>query len=338
MEPINPQAQQNNLPPLTISAALTRAAQWMADDMAANGNLNSHIDSAGRSYAARIGNCGYSSPATAVDIVLASSGSTPQTALSGWTSSASHNPVILNSVTGVSRNWQGIGVGKSDNGTTPFRQRWVVAFGEVNDGGIVPTITPTQAPTITQPAPTVTQVPTITSPTPSIAIPIITIIPATGSGSFAVSFKMPGIENKNNFIVDKKILGQVEVKSGNNLISKNWYQFTFNPQTSTYTQIPLTLGVGNYNVRVRSTNSLWKDLESVIISQNQSAPLPTTTLVAGDLNQDNVLNLADYTILLSCYDPRSCEGKLNSDLNKDGKVNYLDLNIFYAGLANRQGD
>ncbi len=343
---INQYRQQHSLPALTISATLTKGAQWMADDMATSGNVNTHTDSLGRLYSGRAAACGYPASTTAVDIVLAASGTNAQGAFNGWIGSSSHQPVIVNTVSGITRNWQGIGIGKSNKGASPLTQRWVVMFGEANDGGVVPTIAPTAVPPtvtppVTQPSVTVT-VPPITTVSPGVTIttiPSVTTTPATGSGNFTVSFKMPGISSKNRYIVDKKIYGQVEVKKGESVISNNLYQFTFDPQTSLFTmpESP-TLDVGSYNIRVRSTNSLWKDLGLIKISPDITTTVPVTTLIAGDLNSDNILNLTDYTILLSCYDPKYCMGKLNTDLNKDGRVNQQDLNIFYSNLTNREGD
>jgi hypothetical protein len=57
----------------------------------------------------------------------------------------------------------------------------------------------------------------------------------------------------------------------------------------------------------------------------------------GDANEDNVLDLRDYNLILGCY-LQTCERLVVKDFNDDGKVDEKDLNTFYSGLANRNGD
>ena len=60
--------------------------------------------------------------------------------------------------------------------------------------------------------------------------------------------------------------------------------------------------------------------------------------VVGDLNNDNELSLLDYTIFLECLGNSSCSQKQDADINLDGRVDELDLNLFYSSLAKRKGD
>ncbi len=55
---VNDYRAQYNLKPLTISAPLQAAAEWMAQDMAENDSVN-HMDSRGRRTAARLADFGY---------------------------------------------------------------------------------------------------------------------------------------------------------------------------------------------------------------------------------------------------------------------------------------
>jgi hypothetical protein len=99
---------------------------------------------------------------------------------------------------------------------------------------------------------------------------------------------------------------------------------------------------GQYLVKIRTDNSLWKQAQGAFTIErgksNINVRLDLITLVTGDLVQDNVLNLLDYNAMLSCYGTKSCAQKSNADLNLDAKVDEKDLNIFYSALANREGD
>jgi len=92
-----------------------------------------------------------------------------------------------------------------------------------------------------------------------------------------------------------------------------------------------------YVFKVRLNNALWKAITSQI-TPGQTTNLPEKELISGDLDQNNELNLLDYNALISCYGSKSCSNKEKADLNLDGKVDELDLNIFYAALAKRTGD
>jgi hypothetical protein len=61
-------------------------------------------------------------------------------------------------------------------------------------------------------------------------------------------------------------------------------------------------------------------------------------LISGDVNSDNQLNLVDYNIFLTCFGNKQCNTKTQADLNMDGKVDEVDLNILYDQFATRQGD
>lgn len=59
---------------------------------------------------------------------------------------------------------------------------------------------------------------------------------------------------------------------------------------------------------------------------NSDKPL---TLTSGDLNEDNIIDIADYNIIKTALgtDSKSSSWNDNVDLNKDGKINTFDLSI-----------
>lgn len=65
---------------------------------------------------------------------------------------------------------------------------------------------------------------------------------------------------------------------------------------------------------------------------NDDKPL---TLISGDLNEDNTINSADYSICVSLYGttPKSSNWNARADFNKDGKINNYDLVIITKNMG-----
>ncbi len=105
-----------------------------------------------------------------------------------------------------------------------------------------------------------------------------------------------------------------------------------------------TLVSGVYTIKVK-TNQFLKALTPGI--QNIIAggvnQMPQTTLINGEINGDNTINILDYNILIGCYSDLtpavSCTAANNllADLDDDGHVNQFDYNLFLRELTNRQG-
>lgn len=98
-----------------------------------------------------------------------------------------------------------------------------------------------------------------------------------------------------------------------------------------------TLSAGSYKAKIRLDNTLWK-AANITLTPGVLATLPVMELVLGDLDQDNTIGLLDYNILLSCYGSKQCAEKAQADLNLDGKIDELDLNILYDSFRTREGD
>ena len=94
---------------------------------------------------------------------------------------------------------------------------------------------------------------------------------------------------------------------------------------------------GKYKARIRFDNTLWKSAD-INLTPGNIADAPSIELVPGDIDQDNVLSLGDYNALISCYNNGICANKDQADLNLDGKVDELDLNIMLKSFKTRQGD
>ena len=89
-----------------------------------------------------------------------------------------------------------------------------------------------------------------------------------------------------------------------------------------------TLLVGTFDVYVRGNHWLCKKLSSVIVGDQGVSGL-TASLVNGDVNGDNAINLFDWNIFSYAWrsTPSSTNWRPNADFNGDNVVNVLDWNI-----------
>ena len=94
---------------------------------------------------------------------------------------------------------------------------------------------------------------------------------------------------------------------------------------------------GVYTVRLRSAHFLRRVLRNVDLSNGEATI--STSLVNGDVNNDNVVSIADANALRAALGstPSSANWNPNADLNGDGVVSVADANILRASLG-QQGD
>ena len=92
---------------------------------------------------------------------------------------------------------------------------------------------------------------------------------------------------------------------------------------------------GTYNVRVKSAQSLSKLVRSVVLVLGDNPMLDFGMLAMGDVNNDNVVDLLDFSSLRATfglcqgapgYDPRA-------DLNADGCVDLLDFSLLRTSFG-----
>ena len=106
-----------------------------------------------------------------------------------------------------------------------------------------------------------------------------------------------------------------------------------------------TLQSGSYIVKIKVDSYLIRRIPgSQQVTALSEVTIPTVTLVAGDLNEDNTINALDYNILMGCYGdifPATfCDmNRLNkADLSGDGRVNIHDYNLFLREIIVQNGD
>ncbi|WP_322817650.1 CAP domain-containing protein [Tepidiforma sp.] len=168
---INEFRAANGVPALKPSPNLSRAAAWMAEDMAAKGYFD-HTDSLGRSPFQRVRDCGYASTGAGENLAIA--GSAQQAFNLFVNSPYGHRENMLRSM------WVVAGIGRAGS-------LWAVTFGNVDDSGEGwDSQPPPPSPTTVSPTPSPTPPPA--SPTATPSAPVATHSPAptstpTASGS-----------------------------------------------------------------------------------------------------------------------------------------------------------
>ena len=115
---INTFRAQHGRPPLKVSVALVRAAEWMSKDMANHDSL-SHDDSHGRDFVARLKAFGYNKPTKGENI--ASGESSAAATVTQWKNSPEHRAIMLKTKFKV------MGVGRAHHPTHGWY--WTADFG-----------------------------------------------------------------------------------------------------------------------------------------------------------------------------------------------------------------
>jgi Mg-chelatase subunit ChlD len=216
----------------------------------------------------------------------------------------------------------------------------------------IPTIVPTATPI---PVPSATPVPTA-SPTPN-GSPT----PTPSGTQFSLNVLLHGIGDSgdnanptdyslsNKTPVDPTRNASVQLFDiHNNPIATASGQIHYSSPSGSftgivYTQNPIT--AGQYTVKVWSDYHLIRLIPQILtLSPDQVNQIPQVALVAGDVNNDNQLNILDYNLILDCYSdlmPASnCDAtkKVMTDLNDDGNVNQFDYNLFLREISTQPGD
>jgi len=224
------------------------------------------------------------------------------------------------------------------------------SFTDKNFGNMIaPTSTPTTIPTNT---------PTPTS-TPSGILLDLTIY-QHGIWSSGDNTNPDGsLSNKNP--IHKTIEADLELyNTDNQLIGKGHGPLTYNGMISLDTPInintygnykgiigiyPNTFPSGQYYLKVKTNFHLKRLVPGILnITAGQKNTVPPATLVTGDANNDNKLNILDYNSLLDCYSDLSVaaacdpDKKIATDFNDDSFVNQFDYNLFLREIATQPGE
>jgi hypothetical protein len=195
-------------------------------------------------------------------------------------------------------------------------------------------------------------------PTEQITPPITPNLTITPSGNItknlSVTIFMHGIgksgdnvnpqafsfSNQNPSHKTRKVTIQA-FKSGNQLSSSGTTNVTYNSQNGDYKGIVRLDNLENgefYMLKAQIDGYLIKKYDQPYTISSSDA-LPPITLITGDVNSDNVLNILDYNSIVGCMGSsfNSCNDK-GADLTDNGQVDVLDLNLFFREISVTSGD
>ncbi len=240
------------------------------------------------------------------------------------------------------------------------------SYDPTRDESPVPTVTPTLIPTLTlKPSgtatPTPTLVPSVTT-SPSVS-PIVsqTPTPLPLGTSLSLNLLLHGIGNSGDnanltasSLSNKTPLHPTRNAIGylyditNTLVATATGTINYSSASGSFAGKVYTnnlLPAGKYTLKVRTDYHLTHLIPGILtISSNLTNVIPDTSLVAGDVNNDNKLDILDYNMLLDCYSDLSpavnCNDtkKLMTDLNDDSNVNQFDYNLFLREISTQPGE
>jgi len=232
---------------------------------------------------------------------------------------------------------------------------------ETAAGGITPTVTPsvtafpTNTPTPTGPTPTgATTTPTNTptrtpTPTPTTSLTPTPTLPSTPT-FISVSMTLPGIGTKGNASpnnMQRRVFVQLFDAANKTVGVSVAAQVSFDPSSGIFkgtANFGTVVPTGNYSAKLKTDQYLVKKTPAGVVTAGTSNTLVPVTLISGDINGDNKLDILDYNILVSCFGSKinsdACGGKkVDADLNDDGVIDGVDYNLFIGGIKTaKQGE
>ncbi len=224
-----------------------------------------------------------------------------------------------------------------------------------------PTLTPTNTPTPTftptpTPRPTATPTPTVfvtplpsnfPSPTPGQTTLDIKGLKLHGIGTGGDSPNPNGAGTLNPLHPNRSMIVEIYNSLGVSIGSIQGnvlYNSTSGDFAGSF-QVPGKIISGSYTIKLRTPQYLVRLIPGFVnLVQGQSNPTAQATLIAGDVDGDNFLKVADYDIIMGCYSDllpaKSCTPaqKLSADLSDDGIVDQDDYNLFLRELSVQHGD
>lgn len=128
------------------------------------------------------------------------------------------------------------------------------------------------------------------------------------------------------------------------LISSATTTVTYNPQKGSFdgsVDLDNLEDEDDYILKIKMDGYLVKKYDN-LYSTKAGSILPPVTLITGDVNSDNTLNILDYNLLLGCQDSSlyQCDEdtRVMSDITDNGHVDIVDLNLFFRELTVTSGD
>lgn len=211
---------------------------------------------------------------------------------------------------------------------------------------------PTASPTLTpSPSPTPTILPTQTptnTPSPT---------PVASATAFSFDILLHGIGNggdnansssKGNFdIDDEKAKIAIDIYNVQNaLVLNKTGELLFSSESGSFkgsVDMGTQLKSGSYTIKIKADKYLRASVPGLVnIKAGQTNKIPSVALIAGDINNDNLLNILDYNALSACYgespNAQNCAHASAADINRDSIISIVDFNLFLRELSTNAGE
>lgn len=142
-----------------------------------------------------------------------------------------------------------------------------------------------------------------------------------GQASVSGSIDIPGLDDKSGVSVTLTIDGRQVV-----VVTDTDGNFSFEG-----------LRDGDFTISMESENYV-QSCQQTNISDGNSVDLGTIKMLAGDINADGTINIADFTYLAARYRAKTGDADydIKADLNKDGIINIQDLAILGSHFGSTQ--
>jgi hypothetical protein len=207
------------------------------------------------------------------------------------------------------------------------------------------TLTPTLTPTPTVTVPTLTPTPTINPNTTTLSLNVF----MHGIGNSGDNANPADSESSTKDPLHPSRAITVFIYNDQNVLAATKSgTLTYASSSGSFTgaiDIGTSLPQGDYTIRVKEDTHLRRIVPGIFhVAPLANIVLPILTLVAGDANNDNTLNIMDYNLLIGCYSDLlpavSCtpENKILTDLNDNGQVNQFDYNLFLREITVQAGN
>lgn len=208
--------------------------------------------------------------------------------------------------------------------------------------------------------PTTTQSPTATPTVPQTTLSFSLLLHGIGSAGDNPNPTGNDLSNKDP-LTKTRNLDVLLYDNANKLVSNTPGTVTYNATTGTFdgtVAINQTVPNGVYTIKIKSDRYLRRLVPEVItIKSKQNNDISKTELIAGDTDNNNILNVLDYNALLDCgygelsplpisnshatFYSQECQAHqptINNDLNDNGIINAADYNLFIRELSVQSGD
>jgi hypothetical protein len=215
-----------------------------------------------------------------------------------------------------------------------------------------PTLTPTRTPTpINSPTPTHTSTPahtlTPTQASTGTVFELTALLHGIGNAGDNVNPTQHSLSNKNPIRRDRPVTFEL-YKADNTKLKTYIGNLVYDSATGSF-KGSLAAGLdsipsASYRLRIKVKGYLSKSITSHQVTSGVVNVIPSYSLTAGDIDDDNRLSILDYNIIVNCYTFPGLPSKCNyaqaqlADVNDDGKNDEADILLFVREITVQSGE